>query len=67
MKVVKAIVVERRSGTDLIALTTTLPTPFRDPEMQHEPLYLDFHAAQGTGAEYVRKHFGIEPEIVKEG
>lgn len=28
-------------------------------------LHFSFQAAMGTGVEYVRKHFGIEPEVRK--
>jgi hypothetical protein len=30
-----------------------------------EPLVLSFEAAAGTGVDYVRNNFGIEPDIVR--
>ena len=44
------------SGADLIILYTELPVS--------EPLAVRFNAAYDKGADYVRKHFGIEPKII---
>lgn len=52
-----------RHGTDHISLYTDLPTPF-PPELQYGNLCLTFEATYGTGVEYVRKNFSVEPEII---
>ncbi len=60
--ILKATVV-LREGTDHISLYTDLPSPF-PPEVDDGPLCLTFQTRYGTGVEYVRKNFSVEPEII---
>jgi hypothetical protein len=64
MKIKKISVVEG-SGTDLVTIFTDLP-PALHPALSSGDLTLTFNAMHGTGAEYVRRHFNIEPEIIGE-
>jgi hypothetical protein len=64
VKFVSAIVIVGR-GSDVISLQTDFSSP--RPKVDKQDLCLDFTAEKGTGADYVRKHFGIEPEIVNVG
>lgn len=50
------------NGTDRIHLYTELPAPI--VPFPKEKLTLTFEATIGTGAEYVRNVFGIEPKII---
>lgn len=57
---ITSITVILDESADTVLVTTNLPGavwPFKDT------LVLKFNAAKDTGAEYVRKHFGIEPTI----
>lgn len=47
---------------DLVGVHTTLESP---TGLSPAPLDLEFKAAKGTGAEYVRRVFGIEPEVLE--
>lgn len=61
LNVAVARVVRSVSGPDTIFLMVDLPAatfPFNDSAM------VSMSAAAGTGAEYVRTHFGMEPEII---
>lgn len=50
-------------GADNVSLKTDLPSPITCfPE---EKLMLKFEATTGTGIEYVKKNFGIEPNVIK--
>jgi hypothetical protein len=56
---------------DLIRIYYDLPSPIGHyPKtgdlsvLNGDRLVLTTNASYGTGAEYVRKHFGIEPEVV---
>lgn len=58
---VSRIVVIITEATDKICLYTTLPSavwPFEGP------MVTTFEAAKGTGLEYVKKHFSLEPEVI---
>ena len=47
--------------TDHVLIETTMPEacfPYTDP------LTLSFDAASGTGQDYVRKHFNMEPRVI---
>ena len=59
--VVKITVVEN-SGTDCVIIETDLPSsmPFWG-----EPLMFKFPAEHGTGAQYVRDNFHIEPDVIE--
>ena len=49
-------------GTDTVYLNTTLPSA--TPKVAEQPLHLQFQAEYDTGAEYVRQHFHVEPEVI---
>lgn len=61
---IKEIIVTRlEHGTDLITISTDLPSPF--PEGVSNPyLILKFEALRRSGEEYVRENFGIEPKVI---
>ena len=61
MNVFKAQVVQGR-GCDKVLLITDLPNPTYP---YARTLAVKFDAAADTGPDYVRKHFGIEPEIIR--
>ncbi len=61
MKITRAMVLIGQ-GSDRVFLTTDLPSSFT---IYSEPLVMQFEATAGTGAEYVRINFGIEPEIIR--
>jgi hypothetical protein len=61
LEIVDVTVVEGSSGPDTIIMTVNLPAatfPFE------RPATMKMTAAVGTGAEYVKEHFGIEPIVV---
>lgn len=51
------------NGTDKVSLHTTLPSPY-PPEVTTQNLIIDFDTRKGAGVDYVREHFGIEPEVI---
>jgi hypothetical protein len=60
IRITEATVIETM-GADKIFLKTSLPEatyPFRGKAS------LSMHAAKGTGADYVRRNFGLEPDII---
>jgi hypothetical protein len=62
LNIVEAIVVTHdRGGPDTIILKTDMPGPVFPYEY---PLELKITAAKGNGADYVRRHLGIEPEVI---
>lgn len=61
MKIISATVIIFEAKMDSVCLTTDLPGPVAF----EKNLTLLFFASKGTGAEFVRKHFRIEPEIVR--
>nr|DAF94350.1 MAG TPA: hypothetical protein [Myoviridae sp. ctu2j3]DAF94385.1 MAG TPA: hypothetical protein [Myoviridae sp. ctu2j3] len=61
---VKRVVVVQGSGSDKIAVFTDLPGPIWPFE---EKAVLSIEAAAGTGPEYVRAVFGVEPEVIHRG
>lgn len=51
--------------TDEVFLRTDFPCPFVPGAIPSQPpLDLHFKATYDTGVEYVRKNFGLEPEII---
>lgn len=60
-KLVRASVV-RESGPDMCYLTFKAPSPIWPFDGQ---LSMKFEAAAGTGAQYIRDFFGIEPEVIE--
>lgn len=63
MNIKGALVLLRDYCCDKIFLFTDLPSPYVDKRLEDSPMCLMFDASPGTGAAYVKKHFGIEPEI----
>jgi len=59
---IKNVTVLQRYGCDMVYVTTTVPSPL----FKNKPLSLTFETEKGKGAEYVRKHFDTEPEVVIE-
>ena len=53
---------------DRIILKTKLPSPFVETTFPPDllPLELIFHATRHTGVDYVKKHFGIDPVILRQ-
>lgn len=52
------------NGTDLIILTTNLPSPM--PCIDSSPAKLELRTQKDCGIDYVRKNFGIEPEVLND-
>lgn len=48
---------------DLVKLYTDLPIPDDSRRFDGENLAIAFDCPRGTGVEYARKNFGMEPEI----
>lgn len=59
----KVTVVTRELGTDIITVWTTLPPGC--PGLDPTDASLTMDAAKGTGVQYVRDNFGIEPEVIE--
>lgn len=62
---IKSITVLLSHGADKVFIKTDFPCPYvlaYSPEQT--PLQLDFEASYDTGVEYVRRVFGVEPEII---
>lgn len=60
---IKKIVVMIIDGTDRVSIYTDLPSPY-PAEISTDDLEIDFQTRKGSGVDYVREHFGIEPEIL---
>lgn len=61
MKITGASVILQNNHADIVSLKTDLPSPVQGDS---DCLDLQFRATIDTGAGYVRKHFGVEPEVV---
>lgn len=62
---IKSITVLLTLGADRIFVKTDLPCPYVTAYAPEQtPLQLDFEATYNTGIEYVRRVFGIEPEVI---
>ncbi|KKN25985.1 hypothetical protein LCGC14_0879230 [marine sediment metagenome] len=51
------------NGTDEVTLYTTLPSPY-SIEITDEPLKISFKTPGGSGVDYVRDNFNMEPEVI---
>lgn len=60
---IKKIVVLITDGTDKVSIHTNMPSPY-PPEVSNQDLMIDFDTKKGIGVDYVREHFGIEPEVI---
>ncbi len=60
---IKKIVVMITNSTDRVTIYTDLPSPY-PAEITTDDLEIDFQTSKGRGVEYVREHFGIEPEVL---
>ena len=63
LEIEKAVVLLNPHGPDKIFLHTTLPSSF--PRVSEQSLVLSFEATADTGADYVREHFLMEPEVIQ--
>ena len=64
MKITNAMVL-LSTACDKVFLYTNLPCPYVQAFMPNQqPLMVSFDATYDTGIEYVKKNFGIDPEIV---
>lgn len=62
---IRKIVVMKTRGTDEIFVYTTLPCSFTKEGLPEQPdLELKFYATYDTGVDYVRRVFGMEPEVI---
>jgi hypothetical protein len=61
VKITKASVLTGQ-GPDRIFLTTDLPPPF---PAYGDPLMIQFECMAGTGIEYVRVNFDLDPEVIQ--
>ena len=59
----KIVVTIMDSGTDEVTIYTDLPSPY-PAEVSTDNLTIDFPTKRNSGVDYVRDHFGIEPEII---
>ena len=64
MKIVKASVVVSSGRNDNVTITTDLPSPYACDAGTDVPLIFHFDCMRFEGEDYVRKHFGITPEII---
>lgn len=62
LKITKATIV-LGFGADKVLLWTDLPSTM--PKVTTQNMCLSFDTEIDTGADYVRRHFGIEPEIIQ--
>lgn len=65
MKILNVTVVIRSGYNDNISMETDLPSPYLCDRDTDAKLFLGFDCAKGRGIEYVRAHFGIEPEVIE--
>lgn len=60
------IVVQGYSGYDLVMIYTLLPdTSYSESEDDPAYAHFEIEVEEGTGIEYVRTHFGMEPTVRK--
>ena len=50
-------------GTDRVSIYTDLPSP-HPVEVSNEDLVIEFQTKINSGVDYVKEHFGCEPEIL---
>ena len=62
LQIEEIAVLRRRSHADRIYIKFRGPAPF--PAFPNEGPSFQMDVAQGTGADYVRKEFGLEPKII---
>lgn len=63
MEIKAAKVFLSEGSMDWIALKTTQPNPNPEYGKKGHPLQVQLHAPEGTGIEYVKSTFGIEPLV----
>jgi hypothetical protein len=56
------IVVLLTDGADSISVHIDSPSPM--PKVSKDKLSMDFRAEANTGVDYVKRVFGIEPEVI---
>lgn len=57
------IIVLETNGTDVVFVHTNLPSPFPS-EFSSQNLMFKFDVSKGSGAQYVKNNFNIEPEVI---
>lgn len=60
---IKKIVVMLTNGTDKVSIFTDLPSPY-PAAVSDQDLVLEFQTKVNSGVDYVKEHFGCEPEIL---
>ena len=60
---IKKIIVTITDKTDRVSILTDMPSPY-PTEVDDQDLSIDFATKKNSGVDYVREHFGIEPEII---
>lgn len=61
MQIKKAMIVIVKNTPDKVYLYTNLPCPFNT----NRELVISFETSSGSGEEYVRENFNIQPEVIK--
>lgn len=49
-------------GADKVTLETEFPSPY--PKISNQFLSLNFETEKDKAIEYIRKYFGLEPEVI---
>lgn len=62
LTVESATVVLNQYRSDTCYIRFVLPSTF--PKTTDQDLMVTFHAEKDTGVEYIKKNFGVDPEIV---
>jgi hypothetical protein len=63
MNITKAVEVVQKGHADQVILYTDKPSSM--PKVTDQPLSVMFPAEINTGADYVLKNFGIDPEVIQ--
>ena len=59
---IEKVIVFLTEGMDMVHFHTNLPAPFPE-EVDNGNLVLEFKCTANWGENYVRLHFGMEPEV----
>jgi hypothetical protein len=62
LNVKRVVVLESEHKTDEIHIYVDLPSPI---PIFNDPTFLQLDATKGTGVQYVKDNFGIEPDAIK--
>jgi len=64
MKIEKITIIRKLGCCDKVYIKTDLPSP--TPGLSQSPLILYFGVEYDNGENYVREHFKVEPEVIRE-